>query len=163
MNVGRSATPQTYSAHKIGRYIIATMGTARRIPTAADTTYAKMGGDIFFLKSEKIKNQKNQKSKKMADQPPKKRARTEEKETAKEYVYIVSRTDVEMIIERFNCGADEELAEKYEKSRSEQDDDIEYDEEAIMKDLDSLTETVFAGEFVNVECDWSLVKQEVQD
>ncbi len=134
----------------------------------------------------------------MADQPPKKRARTEEKETAKEYVYIVSRTDfnddykprggdwsseeflgvfrtlesatrkmkedqVEMIIERFNCGADEELAEKYEKSRSEQDDDIEYDEEAIMKDLDSLTETVFAGEFVNVECDWSLVKQEVQD
>jgi hypothetical protein len=72
---------------------------------------------------------------------------------------------VEMIIEEFECECDDddELVEKYVKSRTAQFNHVEWDKEAIMKDLDSLTETVFAGEFVNVKCDWSLVKQEVQD
>jgi mRNA-degrading endonuclease RelE of RelBE toxin-antitoxin system len=73
---------------------------------------------------------------------------------------------VEMIIEQFNQDNHEELAGKYEKSRSKIGKyrvQIEYDRESIMKDLDSLVETVLKGEFVNVKCDWNLVKQEVRD
>jgi hypothetical protein len=142
----------------------------------------------------------------MADEPPQKRARTEDSEeptkNKREYVYIVNRTDfnddykprgddwsreeflgvfrtfesatrkmkdnqVEMIIEQFGEeGNHEELAGKYEKSRSKIGNyrvQIEYDRESIMKDLDSLVETVFKGEFVNVKCDWNLVKQKVRD
>jgi hypothetical protein len=73
---------------------------------------------------------------------------------------------VDMIIEEFEAENHGELAEKYEKSRSKIDryrTKVVYDREAILKDLASLEETVLAGEYVNVKCVWSLVKQEVQD
>ena len=69
---------------------------------------------------------------------------------------------VDMIIEEFTGGDLEELAEKYEKSRSEPTK-CEYDREALMKDLDSLVEELFQCESANVQYDWRLVKREVQD
>ena len=63
MNDVRSVSVQTCS-NKIGQYITATTGAARRLPIAAATTCAKTGGDIFFYKNEKSKKNKEKKQKK---------------------------------------------------------------------------------------------------
>jgi hypothetical protein len=74
---------------------------------------------------------------------------------------------VDIIIEEFDSENHEELAEKYENSRISLGHiwgrtKVVYDREAILKDLASLEETVFAGEYVPLKYDWSLEKHEVQ-